>query len=132
MSLTTIRVGIQTELQRELGIRFVAGMLVGPIDTGNLGCVWTPGVRERANVQEQDVILKSRVYLQWKPTDETLRDPAALENLAETFLTALRDEQVNQYGVWMYRVAEIEIDLETNGIEATITAVRANPFSMGG
>jgi hypothetical protein len=132
VSLTTIRQGLQAELQADLGIRMVAGIINAPDDTEDIGCVWVAGLSQRNDVQAEDIEIHARVLLQYKQTEPKLRDPAALEALAESVQTSLRDKQAGQFGMWMYDLTQIEIDLENNFVEATIVATTQNPFAMGG
>jgi hypothetical protein len=132
MSLTDIRSGLQTYLQTTLGYRMVAGIIEGPVEDENLGCVWTTGGQRADDAESELVTVHVRIFLQWKQDEPTLRDPAALEALVDSVGAALKPIQSGLAGAWFFGIPEWEIDLETNGAEFVVTCRRSDPFALGG
>jgi len=136
-AMATLRQGIRAELATDLGIQMVDGMLNAPagIARRDLGCVWVPGFGEKDDdVDTQMIDVRIRIYQQKieqrNPEDPV--DPTKLEDFAEAVELALRDKQAGQFGVWFFRVRATEIDLESQGVEMSVIAMRANPFPTGG
>ena len=137
MSVATFREAVRAELETDLQIPFKSGLITFLEGTGSVrgdvGCVWVAGYRENGDsVQEQIIDLRVRVYRKFIQVRDPLNaiDPTALEDTAELVESALRDKQAAQFGVWFFRPVSTEIDLATQGVEVTVTAIRANPFTV--
>lgn len=132
-TLTTFRQTVANELATELGIPFVPGRVEGPIENGLLGCSWPAGKRENAddaNVEELEIYV--RVL---RPFTERIEprlpiDPTPLEDLADTFQTALEAVQTSA-APWYFRVTELELDVDAYTITATLVGYGYNLFGGG-
>lgn len=132
MSLTSFRQAVQDELQKDLGITFVAGMLTAAANDRTIGCVWAAGIREGSDINTEEIVLHARVFTQFEATQGYKQgDIDQLEQLAEQLQTALRDKQAT-LGPWFFRVTEVELLIEEHGVQATIVAVDDNLFAAGG
>lgn len=130
MSLTTFRKAVQDELAADLGITFVPGLLEGPIENRDLGCVYAAGKSEVSDHVDDELIeLRVRVFKRYQQQvdPELPLDPSALEALVESVQNALDDKQTT-LGPWFLRVTRAEIDLEAQGIEVTVVGWQANVF----
>jgi hypothetical protein len=137
LSLKSFRFAVRDELATRLGLPFLDGYVEGPIQTRDLGCIWSVGKRENdENVQEEIVELRARVFRRWVQVRDEQQpiDTGPLEDMAESIQTALKDDQVRvtwqqEHGIWMFRVTQVEIVLERQAVEATIVALQANLFA---
>jgi hypothetical protein len=129
---------VQDELERDLGITFYGGTINGPIDDRDVGCVWIASLAPMEDAVVQAVEVRIRVFKRWRQPDSyPSLDPSELEDLAEQVQASLVDirtsEAVRNSGAWFLQtIASVEIDPDTYGIEATMVAARANPFTPGG
>jgi hypothetical protein len=133
-ALTDLRKAIADQLQNTLGIEFVPGKLEGH-QARDLGCTFPVGRTEVGEGELPELLtVKVRIYQRYVAvrSPEQPADPAPLEELAVRLLTALDDIQVGAGGVWFFRVPEVEIDMDDQGVEATVVAVAANAFVGGG
>jgi hypothetical protein len=132
-SLTDFRTNVQSTLALALGITFESGILEGPIEDRTVGCCWSEGKREWAqDVNLEEILLKGRVLLQWKQQQGLNNlQLSTLEELLEDVQAALKPIQVSS-GPWQFRLSEIEIVYEQNGVEFSLSALQANLFAIGG
>lgn len=132
MSLTSFRQAVQDKLQDAMGITFVAGMLTAADSNRDIGCVWIAGIRERSDVQTEEIVARARVFTQFEATQGYRQgDIDQLETLAEQFQTALKTIQLTA-GPWMFRVTEVQLLIDEHGVEATMVGIDDNPNSLGG
>jgi hypothetical protein len=136
MSLTTYREVIHAELEKDLGITFERGVLDGPNEDYDVGCLWiAKGEKNSDNSLEWNDELHTRVFKQFAVNAEQVVDPSALEAVVETIIASVKDIQtsasVRAAGIWMFSPDSYEIDVETNGVEVVFTAWRQNPFLDG-
>jgi hypothetical protein len=136
LTLTTFRDAIHSELEKDLGITFERGVVDGPNESYDVGCLWiAKGEKNSGNVLEWNDELHARVFKQFAVNAEQVVNPADLEAVVETIIAALKDIQVSApvqaAGVWMFSPNSYEIDVETNGVEVVFTAWRQNPFLDG-
>jgi hypothetical protein len=125
------RQNVQELFERELGFTFVPGLLEGPNNFGEWrGSVYLRRVQEDpARVAEQQIFLILRVFAPY--TSEGSLSPNApynpfpLEEMAEKLLAVIARNQTG-LGPWYQRVTSIDIDPETQGIQAALFAYSAN------
>jgi len=132
VSLTDIRQGLQDYLQAQLQVRFVAGIIDGPVEDQDIGCAWTTGGARADDAESEDVTIHVRLLRQYSETTPALRDPAQLEADVDAVKAALKGIQSSLAGAWFFSVVEWESDLETNATEYVITCRRTDPFAWGG
>ena len=131
-SLRQLREALQTELQNDLNIPFVAGKIDGPIENRDLGCAWGAGVEEVAGqVNDQTMLVNVRVFKRWNQQidpEVPNHDPGPLEDLGEAIQAAIEDKQATlaPSAVWFCRVTGFDIDIDTNSVEARVLGYRAN------
>jgi hypothetical protein len=134
ITLTGFREAVQAELQVDIGIDFVPGVLVGPVEGRPLGCVWCAGKKEADdNVGDEIIEVHVRAFQAVVlPQDPTVPvDPGPLEELADQIVAALKDKQT-AFGPWFTRITELELDMETQGLEITLIGRQENQFLLGG
>lgn len=136
MSLTTFREVIHVELERDLGITFERGVVEGPNESYDVGCLWiAQGEKNSDNAIEWNDQIHVRVFKQFALNAETVVNPADLETVVEAIIASLKDIQVaaavRAAGIWMFSPLSYEIDVDTNGVEVVFTAWRQNPFIDG-
>jgi hypothetical protein len=84
------------------------------------------------DVNLEEILLKGRVLLQWKQQQGLNNlQLSTLEELLEDVQQALKPIQVSS-GPWQFRLSEIEIIYEQNGVEFSLSALQANLFAVGG
>jgi len=132
--LTDFRVALQNSLSTAMGIEFRSGMIEGPVEDRTVGCVWTAGVREwDQDVNLEQVFVMVRIFKQWRQQQGFANTQVSeLETLVESLQDTLKPLQAQFQGMWQFRLQEIEIDLETSGLEATLVCLRDNRFAKGG
>ena len=129
---TTFRLALMSHLQAELGVEFLPGIITGPSVDRDIGCCWTVGITPfEDNALVAVVQVHARVL---QKTPGVLDTPAlveeamaGLEDLSEAMSAALLAIKYSLAGVWYFRVLNLEMDLEENGVEATLQAFRDNP-----
>jgi hypothetical protein len=116
----TFRENVRAYLQDELGIPFVAGMLVGGESRPRtaIGCVW---VAEKARVEpatDENITLLVRVFPPFSQTrnQETPFDPTPLEDLADAVQLALAAVQTTM-GPWLCDWQRTTLDMEDQAFE---------------
>ncbi len=131
MSLTELRTGLRDELAADLGIPAQDGYFEGRSERSDMLGVWIERTSDAENVLQEDVQLVVRYRKQYvvARNQQVPSDPTPLEQAAEALQVALRDKQANTFGVWMFRVSEIEFSYEDWGFDALVSAIRANPFA---
>jgi hypothetical protein len=133
-TLTSFRLALQAYLKTTFSFEFESGQLEGPIEDRTVGCCWTVSVSEwPEDVQLEQITVGVRIFKQWQQ-QQGLPNPSIsdLEDLAETLQEALKPVQTTLGSAWQFRLTQVELDLETNGIEGTIVALQPNPFNRGG
>lgn len=136
MSLTSFRELLHTELETDLAITFERGIVDGPNEQYDVGCLWiAAGAKNSAQALEWNETVHVRVFKRFAANAETVVDPADLEATVEAVIAAVKDIQVSApvraAGAWMFSVDGYEIDVETNGVEVVFTTWRQNPFLDG-
>lgn len=130
--ISEFRQNVQDMFKNELGISFVPGLLDGPNQTMDwLGSVYVRRIQEDpARIAEQQVFLTMRVYAPFSSqgviSPSEPYDPAPLEEMASKILDAIARNQTG-LGAWFQRVTAIDIDPETQGVQASILAYSSNP-----
>jgi hypothetical protein len=134
-ALTDLRRAVALQLAATLEIEFVDGKLDGR-QTRELGCTFPGG---RSEVDADTVLYEVRtVFVRIYQRYEEVRnpqkpaDPSRLEQLADRLLDAVGDIQSGTGGAWFFRVPTVEIDMDDQGLEATVTAWGENQFRTGG
>lgn len=131
-ALTDFRTYISEVVQDTLNISIVPGKIEGPIRGNDLGCAYSIGARERANVTEIELEVRVRVFLNVQghdPDPESPPDPSVLEAIPELVGLATSNDQEDADGsVWSYRLTEWEINDLQWGVEMRFVAVTDNPF----
>lgn len=126
-----LRSEIQTRLSDAIGIKFVAGVIQGPVMNRELGCVFFNRVDEDGeNVLVQTMRLTARAFQKWiNQTDPNLElpyDPSKLERWTELMQVTLAPGV--DLGPWQVRVTSVLADYDVQGVEASILAYSYNLF----
>jgi hypothetical protein len=135
VGLTDFRETLRERLEDQLGFRFVAGKVRGPIENNKLGCVYIDrGETNSDNGMEQDLDVRVRVFPQWKAIDQN--DPAMADMAAE--LEAVPDDVNGALkaiqtqpgaGFWFFSITGFDIDYDEEwGTEVAVLLRRENPF----
>lgn len=127
-SLGAFRTAVIDQLQTDLGIEFKPGMLIGPIESRDLGSVYAPRVVEvSGRVQEEEITLVVRVFKQFQQQidPESPYDPSPLEDLVDQLQASVKANQTNA-GVWYQRLVAADVDVTVQGVEATIVGRALN------
>lgn len=122
MSMTTFRQGVAAVLATATGITFKDGRIIGPVDTGDIGCTYPVDKAEMGgNVDVEEITIRARILKQWQgQLDPTVPvDPAPLEELAETIQSALTGSQTT-LGPWFCRVVRVDFDLDSWAVDALV------------
>lgn len=126
-TLTAIRTAVVTALEGAFGFDFVAGRYDGPSEDRDIGCVWIEGKREADPVTDEEIFIGVRVFKQWAAPSGASDLPAAQS--LEEFCDLVQDTigpLTGSMGMWMARVAELEILWEQSGVEVTIVGRQLN------
>lgn len=130
--IRTFRETVQAMFARELGITFVPGVMVGPNQSGDWrgSCALVRVQEDPGRVAEQQIFLRIRVFAPFDSSGtlspNTPSDPSAIEDMADKVLQAIARNQTG-LGAWYQRVTSIDIDPDTQGLEAQLMAYSDNP-----
>ena len=138
MALKHLVEAVRQELQTDTAVEWVAGNvdLEGGISRRSRGYVRVAGfARSDENALWETVDVRCRVYLRYvEPrSDEEPTDPADLYDAAEALRDALANRRRltdSQGQVWLLAFRGVEIDHDTQGVEAAVSAGRENPFEL--
>ena len=131
MSLTGFRQAVASQLATALDIPFVDGKLDGPVSRQDLGCTF-PGRTEEleGNVDIQQITVYVRVFKRMETNRRNPQvppDPEPLEAIADLIPASLDDIQTAA-GPWYFRVVSVEVDMDTQGVEAVVVGWAQNAF----
>lgn len=130
--LRVFRQTVQDMFARELKMKFVPGVFVGPNQSGDWigSCALVRAQEDPARVAEQQILLRVRVFAPFDSSGtlspDVPSDPGPIEDMADQVLQAIARNQTG-LGAWFQRVMAIDIDPETQGLEATVFAYSDNP-----
>lgn len=123
-ALSEFREALRAELQEDLGVEMVSGMLEGGElrPRRPLGSVWASG--KELGDPATDEIIEARVrvfptYQQQRNPEQPV-DPTQLEDIAEAVQVAVADRRTT-LGPWIVTWQRTEIDLEDQAVEVTFT-----------
>lgn len=129
-ALTDFREALRLELQTDLGIDLVPGMLV--LDATKrprraLGSVWVARKDAADPISDETLEAHVRVYLafQQSRSQEEPYDPTPLEQLVENIQLSVRDK-LTALGPWFLHFSSAELDLEDQGVEVVFLARQLN------
>ncbi len=133
MSLTTFRQTVADTVGNALGIppeQRVDGKLEGPLEQGPILCSWSEVVREKDEVDLEEVEVLLRVLLPYvERTDPAMAiDPAPLEEIVETIQTSLRDVETTAGPSFGFRPVLLTIDVDARRVTALLVGTQFNPF----
>jgi hypothetical protein len=131
VTMTATRVAIQNALQTAFGINFVGGKINGPVERGDVGCVFPIGKREvSGDVSLENPLFQVRVLsaVRRRRGAKDPKDPAKLEGWAELIQTTLGNAAALTFGPWYVRVQEVSIDVDLGQVDAIVIGWQANVF----
>lgn len=129
------RQALQAALQTELDIPFFAGVIDGPQQDHDVGCVWWEGKRPFArDGNEEENFYRIRVLRRFMQ-DQGAAEPRAtvadlLERTAEDLEDALKAILITA-GHQFFNVVEVSPDYPQHLVEAQITAYDRNRSAAG-
>ena len=138
-SRTQFRVALQELLAGELStpekpVRFIGGRLEGPMEDGDIGCVWWEGKRPHAkDGNEEENYYRIRYFKLYRQEqgDTTRRNIVGIEEAADELETALRSV-LTTIGHHFFNVVEVTADYATQVVEAQLVAYDRNRSAAGG
>lgn len=130
-TLTSFREALRLELQTDLGVELVPGMLVFQgaerRPRHDLGSVWISR-KEAANpLADETIEAHVRIYKAYTQTRsiEQPYDPTPLEALVEAVQVSVKDK-LAALGPWFIHFRSAEIDLDDQAIEVVFEARQLN------
>lgn len=134
--LTDYRLAVGAAVQNATGVKVKPGFFNGPVRNGDLGCCWSVGVAEDANIVRQTMECRVRLYQRYdrQPDPEVPLVPDTLEAWAETCQVTISNGPLDLgvAGVWFARLAEFEINMEQMGVEMQWLAWAWNHYDQLG